>query len=145
MPKKTSQIVKETTTGVSDDTDDDIYLEEPTEVVELRPRPSQRTASPSMRRSASPSMRSASPSTMRSRSRSRGPKKRTAAIIEKEYNDANALQEDRKYDLTPLGDRNNRRSGPSHSSIDPWEVARAKEIARAEKEEEAAEGDDKEG
>jgi hypothetical protein len=116
------------TTGASDDSSDvDIYLEEPTEVVELPPRAPQRSASPSMRRSASPSMRSKAP-------------KRASASIEKEWNDAHA-DRDSKYDLTPLGEENtNRRtlrSAPSYS-IDPYEVTRAKEIAQAEKEQEAA-------
>jgi hypothetical protein len=135
MTKKMSQqsidpnIVKETTettTGASDDsTDVDIYLEETTEIVELPPRATQRSASLSLR--------------------SKAPKRATAAAaasIEKEWNDANA-DHDRKYDLTPLGEKNaNRRTPPSYSTIDPWEVAHAKEIARAEKEQEAADGDE---
>jgi hypothetical protein len=134
MTRKMSQqsidpnIVMETTetnTGACDDsTDVDIYLEEPTEIVELPPRTSQRSASSLMR--------------------SKAPKRATAtatASIEKEWNDANA-DHDRRYDLTPLGEKNtNRRSAPSYS-IDPWEVVHAKEIGRAEKEQEAADGDE---
>lgn len=45
----------------------------------------------------------------------------------------------RKYDLAPLGTRKD--SGNSRTasySVDPWEVAAAKEIAQVEKEQEAA-------
>jgi hypothetical protein len=134
MAKKSSNA-----TAASDDSSDvDIYLDEPTEIVDLpRRASSQRSASPSMRSNASPSMRS------------RAPKRTTAtaASIEKEWSDAHA-DRDSKYDLTPLGEqntnrRNHRSSQPSYS-IDPYEVTRAKEIARAEKEREAAAGD-KEG
>ena len=136
MAKKTSQSrtskIAMETTGASDDSSDaDIYLEEPTEIVELPPRLPQRSASPSMR-SASPSMRS------------KAPKRATAtasATFEKQWNDANADRES-KYDLTPLGEkdtnsRTHHSAQPSYS-IDPYEVSRAKEIARAEKEREAA-------
>lgn len=112
------------TSGASDDSSDvDIYLEEPMEIPQPPPH-----------RSASPSMRS------------RAPKRATpTAVDEEEWNDANA-DHDRKYDLTPLGEKNTNqrtiRSARSHS-IDPYEVTRAKEIARAEKEQEAA--DDEKG
>jgi hypothetical protein len=88
-----------------------------------------------------PSQRIASPS-MRSKAAKRTPTNASAsASIEKEWNDAHA-DRDSKYDLTPLGEQNtNRRklrsAQPSYS-IDPYEVTRAKEIARAEKEREAA-------
>jgi hypothetical protein len=106
----------------------DVYLEEPTEIVELPPRATtQRSASPSMRSRASKRVTATA-----------------AASIEKEWNDTNA-DYDRKYDLTPLeGEKNtNRRTHQSAASysIDPWESARAKAIARAEKEQEAADGD----
>jgi membrane associated rhomboid family serine protease len=141
MVKKTSRqssnsniIVMETTGASNDSSDADIYLEEPTETVELPPRrPSQRGDSPSMR-SKAPKRASASASATAS------------AGIEKDWNDAHA-DRDSKYDLTPLGEKNtNRRTlrsvHPSYS-IDPYEVTRAKEIARAKKEQEAA--DESEG
>jgi hypothetical protein len=115
MTQRTSQsnIVMETDDAASDDSSDvDIYVDEPTEVPPPPTPPPQQIASPSKR--------------------SKAPTRGT------EWNDAD---HDRQYDLTPLGEkstnRRTHRSAPSYS-IDPYEVTRAKEIARAEKEREAA-------
>jgi hypothetical protein len=108
--------------SASDDSSDvDIYIDEPTEIP---PPPS---PAMSMQQNASPSKRSSKGSN--------GNRAIVTSEFEMEWNDAD---HERQYDLTPLGEKNtNRRSArstptPSYS-IDPWENARAKEIALAEK------------
>jgi hypothetical protein len=126
MAKKNSRssnpkIVMEADDGASNDSSDvDIYIDEPTELPPPLP----------------------SPAPQQNASRSKGGPKRAnvTTSFETEWNDAD---HERQYDLTPLGEKNtNRRSAPSYS-IDPWENARAKEIALAGKLEKPAV--DKEG
>jgi hypothetical protein len=130
MAKKTSRstsnpkIVMEADDGASDDSSDvDIYIDEPTELPPVLPSPPpQQNASPSKRNKG-------------------GPKRAiVTANFETEWNDAD---HERQYDLTPLGEKNtNRRSTAPSYSIDPWENARAKEIALAGKLEAAAEDEE---
>jgi hypothetical protein len=118
MNKKTSQYVMETDDASDASSDVDVYLDEPKELPPPTSPPPQQRALQSKR--------------------SKTPKRATTSSIHTEWIDA---IHEKKYDLTPLGEKStNRCSSPSTPSysIDPYEVTRAKEIARVEKEKDAA-------
>lgn len=103
-----------------DDSDADTYLKEPTEIP---PPPQQR------QQHNSTEMQAMSP-------RTRISKRHVIQVIDTGTPDAEL---DRRYDLTPLGQKDtNSRNRPPSYSIDPWENNGAKELARMEKEQEAA-------
>jgi hypothetical protein len=110
----------------SDDSDSGVYLDE-----EIRSPPRSPPQPPQ-----TPKNYSASKASSASK-RSKASRRSTNTSIDTSWQDPEL---DRQYDLTPLGEKSTNRSirtTPSYS-IDPYEVTRAKEIARAEKEKEAA-------